>query len=136
MATPHKETPPASAAHAANPGLTAGLLGLAKNLLGLIISRIELASLEMSEIGANLLRFAVIFVLAAVGLWFAIAFWSVLIVMLAWDAWGWKILALLGLVFSVATVGLVWYARSILQQGKLSLPQTMAELRKDRDALL
>ncbi|WP_443115083.1 phage holin family protein [Herbaspirillum seropedicae] len=135
MANPHKEGQgaPAPAAH---PGLTAGLLGLAKNLLGLIISRIELASLEMSEIGANLVRFAVIFVLAAVGLWFAIAFWSVLIVMLAWDTWGWKILALLGMVFSVATVGLVWYARSVLLQGKLSLPQTMAELRKDRDALL
>ena len=135
MPNPHKEGQgaPAPAAH---PGLTAGLLGLAKNLLGLIISRIELASLEMSEIGANLVRFAVIFVLAAVGLWFAIAFWSVLIVMLAWDTWGWKILALLGFVFSVATVGLVYYARSVLMQGKLSLPQTMAELRKDRDALL
>ena len=136
MATHHKDGPAASASHAAHPGLTAGLLGLAKNLLGLIISRIELASLEMSEIGANLVRFAVIFVLAAVGLWFAIAFWSVLIVMLAWDTWGWKILALLGMVFTVATVGLVWYARSVLLQGKLSLPQTMAELRKDRDALL
>ena len=135
MPNPHKEGQgaPAPAAH---PGLTAGLLGLAKNLLGLIISRIELASLEMSEIGANLVRFAVIFVLAAVGLWFAIAFWSVLIVMLAWDTWGWKILALLGMVFTMATVGLVWYARSVLLQGKLSLPQTMAELRKDRDALL
>ncbi|BEV17750.1 phage holin family protein [Herbaspirillum sp. DW155] len=132
MATPHKEGPPP----AAHPGLTAGLLGLAKNLLGLIISRIELASLEMSEIGANLVRFAVIFVLAAVALWFAIAFWSVLIVMLAWDTWGWRILALLGFVFSAATVGLVWYARSVLMQGKLSLPQTMSELRKDRDALL
>lgn len=133
MATPHKEAQPASPP---NPGLTTGLLGLAKNLLGLIISRIELASLEMSEIGVNLVRFAVIFVLAAVALWFAIAFWSVLIVMLAWDAWGWKILALLGVIFSAATVGLVFYARSVLLQGKLSLPATMSELRKDRDALL
>ncbi|OWY28084.1 phage holin family protein [Herbaspirillum robiniae] len=133
MATAHKDGPPAQPA---NPGLTAGLLGLAKNLLGLIISRIELASLEMSEIGAHLVRFAVIFVLAAVALWFAVAFWSVLIVLLAWDTWGWKILALLGFVFSAATVALVFYARSVLMQGKLSLPATMAELRKDRDALL
>ena len=136
MATHHKDGPAASASHAAHPGLTAGLLGLAKNLLGLIISRIELASLEMSEIGANLVRFAVIFVLAAVALWFAIAFWSVLIVLLAWATWGWKILALLGFLFSAATVGLVWYARTVLRQGKLSLPQTMSELRRDRDALL
>jgi uncharacterized membrane protein YqjE len=84
----------------------------------------------MSEIGANLVRFAVIFVLAAVALWFAIAFWSVLVVMLAWDTWGWKILALLGFIFSAATVGLVLYARSVLRQGKLSLPQTMSELRR------
>jgi uncharacterized membrane protein YqjE len=136
MATSHKDGPAASAAHAANPGLTAGLLGPGQEPAGLIISRIELASLEMSEIGANLVRFAVIFVLAAVALWFAIAFWSVLVVMLAWATWGWKILALLGFIFSAATVGLVLYARSVLRQGKLSLPQTMSELRRDRDALL
>lgn len=133
MATHHQEGQPEQPA---NPGLTAGLLGLLKNLLGLIISRIELASLEMSEIGAHLVRFAVIFVLAAIALWFAVAFWSVLLVLLAWDTWGWKILALLGVIFSAATVGLVLYARSVLLQGKLSLPATMAELRKDRDALL
>ncbi len=136
MATHHKDGPAASAPHSAHPGLTAGLLGLAKNLLGLIISRIELASLEMSEIGAHLVRLAVIFVLAAVALWFAIAFWSVLIVLLAWATWGWKILALLGLLFTAAAVGLAWYARAVLRQGKLSLPQTMSELRRDRDALL
>jgi uncharacterized membrane protein YqjE len=133
MATPHKDGQPAQPAH---PGLTAGLLGLAKNLLGLIISRIELASLEMSEIGVNLIRMAVIFLLGAVALWFALAFWSALIVVLAWDSWGWRILALLGLVFSVAAVALALCARSLLRQGKLALPATMAELRKDRDALL
>lgn len=133
MATSHKDNQGEAHPH---PGLTAGLLGLTKNLLGLIISRIELASLEMSEIGVNLVRFAVVFVLAAVALWFAIAFWAVLLVFLAWATWGWKILALLGLVFSVGTVGLVYYARALLKQGKLSLPETMSELRKDRDALL
>jgi len=131
MATPHKEGP-----QPRHPGLTAGLLGLAKNLLGLIISRIELASLEMSEIGGNLVRFAVVFVLAAIALLFALAFWSVLIVVLAWDSWGWRILALMGFLFTAATVGCVLYARALLRQGKLSLPATMAELRKDRDALL
>lgn len=138
MATPHKQDQPPHQPHhqSGAPGLTAGLLGLAKNLLGLIISRIELASLEMTDIGAHLVRVAVLFVLGAVALWFAVAFWSVLIVMLAWDSWGWRILALLGLVFSVITVGLVLYAKSILAQGRLSLPQTMSELRKDRDALL
>jgi uncharacterized membrane protein YqjE len=134
MTTPHSDGP---ASHQpGNPGLTAGLLGLTKNLLGLILSRIELASLEMSEIGVNLVRLAVVFALATVALWFAVAFWSVLVVMLAWDSWGWRILALLGALFTAATVGLVLYARATLTQGKLSLPATMAELRKDQDALL
>ncbi|MFL9924159.1 phage holin family protein [Herbaspirillum lusitanum] len=119
-----------------NPGLVAGLLGIAKNLLGLIISRIELASLEMSEIGVNVIRFLVIFMLGAIALWFAVAFWSVLVVFLAWEAWGWKILLAFGLFFTLATLGLAWYARYILTEGKLSLRTTMTELRKDRDALL
>jgi len=49
-----------------NPGLVAGLLGITRNLLALIINRIELAALEFSEIGANLVRFVVMFSLAIV----------------------------------------------------------------------
>lgn len=120
----------------ANPGLVGGMLSIAKNLLGLVINRIELASLELSEISDNLIRFLVLFALAAIALWFAVAFWTVLLVFLAWDSWGWKILAVLGAFFTLATVGIALYARAGLRRGKLSLPTTMAELRKDRDALL
>lgn len=123
-------------AQAANPGLTAGLLGIARNLLGLIINRIELASLELSGIGGNLIKFLVLFTLAAISLWFAVAFWTVLLVFLAWDSWGWKVLIACGVFFTGVTALIAWYAYSILRHGKLSLPATMAELRKDRDALL
>lgn len=119
-----------------NPGLVAGLLGIAKNLLGLIINRIELASVEMSQIGDNALRFLLLFLTAAIALWFSVAFLSALVVVLAWEAWGWKILAALGVFFAVTAVAVAWYARSLLRQGIFSLPATMAELRKDRDALL
>ncbi|AKZ64611.1 membrane protein [Herbaspirillum hiltneri N3] len=123
-------------AEPANPGLTAGLLGIARNLLGLIINRIELASLELSEIGGNLVKFLVLFTLAAIAIWFAIAFWTVLLVFLAWDSWGWKILIVLGAFFTAAAAAIGWYAFALLRNGKLALPATMAELRKDRDALL
>jgi len=123
-------------AEPAHPGLTAGLLGIARNLLGLIINRIELASLELSEIGGNLVKFLVLFTLAAITVWFAIAFWTVLLVFLAWDSWGWKILIVLGVFFTVAAAAIGWYAFALLRNGKLALPATMAELRKDRDALL
>ncbi|MDY7577015.1 phage holin family protein [Herbaspirillum sp. RTI4] len=127
------ETKTSSTAH---PGLIAGLLSLAKNMLGLIINRIELAGLELSGIGVNMLKFMVVFMLAITALWFAVAFWSIMIVLLAWDAWGWKILMLFAVLFSVGTVALAVYARAMLKNGRLALPATMAELRKDRDALL
>ncbi|WP_157056972.1 phage holin family protein [Herbaspirillum autotrophicum] len=119
-----------------NPGLVAGLLGITRNLLALIINRIELAALEFSEIGANLVRFVVMFSLAIVALWFAVAFWTVLLVFLAWESWGWKILFLFGALFTAIAGILAWQARALLQKEKLALPATMAELRKDRDALL
>jgi uncharacterized membrane protein YqjE len=117
-------------------GLIGGAFGLAKNLLGLVISRLELAALEFSEIGGNLLKIAVLFALALMAGWFAVAYWSVLIVLLAWDSWGWKILLVMALAFTVLAVALALYARAVLREGKIALPETMAELRKDRDALL
>ena len=112
------------------------MLAIVKNLLGLIANRIELASLELSEIGVHLIKFLVLFGLAAIALWFALAFWTVLLVFLAWDAWGWKILAVLGAFFTVVTAFIAWRAYALLRQERLGLPLTMAELRKDRDALL
>lgn len=116
--------------------LVGGVFGLAKNLLGLFISRLELAALEFSEIGGNLLKIVILFALALTAGWFAVAYWSVLIVLLAWDSWGWKILLLMALVFTVLAIVLALYVRAVLRQGKIALPETMAELRKDRDALL
>jgi uncharacterized membrane protein YqjE len=119
-----------------NPGLIAGLASMAKNLFGLFVSRIELAALELSEIRANLLKLALIGALGVLAAWFAIAFWTGLIVVLAWDTWGWRILLVIAAGFSILAVGIFFYAKSVLGQGKLSMPATMTELRSDRDALL
>ena len=102
----------------ATTGLIGGAFGLAKNLLGLIISRLELAALEFSEIGGNLLKIVVLFALALMA------------------GWCWKILLLMALIFTALSAALALYVRSVLGEGKIALPETMAELRKDRDALL
>jgi uncharacterized membrane protein YqjE len=125
-----------SSAPAASPGLVAGLAGIAKNMFGLLVSRIELAALELGEIRANLARLLLISALGVIAVWFAFAYWTALIVVLAWDAWGWKILLLIAAAFTLLAAGVFWYARSLLRQDKLSMPATMAELRNDRDALL
>ncbi|HEV7814125.1 MAG TPA: phage holin family protein [Janthinobacterium sp.] len=118
------------------PGLISSLAGVARNTFGLILSRVELASLELSEVRNHLLQLAVVFALAMVAGLFAIAYGSVLVVFLAWDALGWKILLIMTLAFVVIATGLALYARALLRQDKLTLPVTMAELKADRDMLL
>lgn len=125
-----------SASSHQGPGLIASIAGLARNAVGLMLSRLELASIELSEVRNHLLQLVVIFALAMVAGLFAIAYGSVLVVFLAWDSLGWKILLVMTAVFLLLAVGLVMYARAMLRQGKLSLPATMAELKADRDMLI
>lgn len=120
----------------ASPGLIAGLGGLARNLFALLVSRIELAALELGEVRDNLARFVLASVLGIVALWFALACWTTLIVVLAWDALGWKILVLVAVAYSALAWLILRQARLIIAGDKLSMPATMAELRGDRDALL
>jgi uncharacterized membrane protein YqjE len=118
------------------PGLIASLAGVAKNTFGLILSRLELAAFELSEVRSHLLRLIVVFSLAMLAGLFAVAYGSATVVLLAWDTLGWKILPLMGLGFLVVTAALALYARALLREHKLSLTATMAELKADRDMLL
>jgi uncharacterized membrane protein YqjE len=122
------------ASHA--PGLIASLGGVARNTARLMLSRVELAALELSEVRNHMVELAVIFALALVAGWFAVAFTTATLVFVAWEAMGWKILLVLAAFFIVATLVLVMMARGLLRQGKLALPVTMAELKADRDMLL
>ncbi|MBV8665179.1 MAG: phage holin family protein [Burkholderiaceae bacterium] len=120
----------------AKSGLMDGVFGVARNALGLALNRLELAALELSEARAAALSLALVFALGLVATWFALAYWSALLVYLAWPSWGWKILFVIAAGFTLLALALLWYARGIVAQGKLSLPATMNELRNDRDALL
>jgi uncharacterized membrane protein YqjE len=118
------------------PGLLAGFAGAAKSALALLHNRLELAALEAGEVRDNLLRATLIGVAGLVVLLFALGLWTALIVVLAWDAMGWTILLLMAALYSLLSLALLFQLRSLLTRDKLSLPATMAELRKDRDALL
>ena len=120
----------------APPGLIASLAAVARNSVGLLLSRLELAALELSEVRNHLLQLVLVFALAVVAGCFALAWGTVTIAYLAWDSMGWKILPILTGVFLLIAIGLVLYARGLVASGKLSLPATMAELKSDRDMLL
>jgi uncharacterized membrane protein YqjE len=119
-----------------SPGLMGGITGLAKNLFGLIVSRVELAALELTEVRNHAIELIVIFAMAALATWFALAYGTATIVMLAWDDLGWKILLIMFIVFLAITAALVAKGLSMLKQGKLTFPETMKELRNDRDMLM
>ncbi|MFL6632107.1 Uncharacterized membrane protein YqjE [Massilia sp. PDC64] len=119
-----------------SPGLMGGITGLAKNLFGLVVSRVELAALELSEVRNHVIELVAIFAMAALATWFALAYGTATIVALAWDEMGWKILLVMFVVFAVITLILVMKGLSLLKQGKLAFPETMKELRNDRDMLL
>jgi len=118
------------------PGLIASLAAVARNSLGLLLSRLELAALELSEVRNHLLQLVVVFALAVVAGCFALAYATVTIVYLAWDVMGWKILPIMTAVFVLLALWLVLSARKLIASDKLSMPATMAELKSDRDMLL
>ena len=118
-----------------SPGLLGGITALAKNVVGLLVSRAELAALEMAEVRNHLIELVAIFAVAVMATWFALAYGTATIVALAWDEMGWKILLVMFIVFAVLTAVLVMKGISMLKQGKLTFPETMKELRNDRDML-
>jgi len=118
------------------PGLIGGLTGLAKNIFGLMVSRVELAALELSEVRNHVMSLMAVFALAIICCWFALAYGTATIVALTWDTMGWRILLIMFAVFAVATAVLVFKAKAMLREGKLAFPETMNELKNDRDMLL
>lgn len=117
-------------------GLIAGLAGVAKNGIALFLSRLELAALEISELRNHLLKLLWVMALAIMALWFAVAYGTVLLVYLTWDYLGWNVLWLITLGFFSLAAILLFYVQGLLQQHKLGLPSTMAEIKADREYLL
>jgi len=118
------------------PGLLGALAGVARNTLALLLSRVELAAVELSEARAHLLRLIVVWTLAVLALLCGALYASATLAFLGWDALGWKVLPLIAGGFLAVAVALALYARALLRQDKLGLPATMAELKADREMLL
>jgi uncharacterized membrane protein YqjE len=117
-------------------GVLAGINSLVRNIFGLVFNRLELASLEFAEARHHFLKLLLVAALGLVAGIFALAYWSVLLVFLSWDALGWKILLILAAFFTALGWMAFRYAQNQLEQGKLSMPATMAELRNDRETLI
>lgn len=116
-------------------GLIAGARAFASNALGLFFSRAGLAALELGEARDALIRMLLLSACGLLMVGFALLLWTALLIYLTWNAMGPTILLLLALLYSFVAWLFLRNASRIIDQGKLGLPMTMAELRADREAL-
>jgi uncharacterized membrane protein YqjE len=121
--------PPAS-------GLASSVGTMITSVLKLVGVRLSMAVMELADARDAVLRVLLLGALAVLAAAFALLSLSAMIVALAWDAMGWRILLILFLAYLLLTLGMLWKARSIIASGQIGLPTTLAELEKDRAALL
>ena len=106
-----------------------------KSALRLAGVRFSMATIELAEARDTFLRVVLLGMLALITLVFALLSLSGLIVVLAWETLGWRILMILFLAYLLLTLVVLWRARGVIATGKLGLPVTFAEIKKDRAVL-
>jgi uncharacterized membrane protein YqjE len=121
--------PPAS-------GLASSVGTMITSVLKLVGVRLSMAVMELADARDAVLRVLLLGALAVLAAAFALLSLSAMIIALAWDAMGWRILLILFLAYLLLTLGMLWKARSIIASGQIGFPTTLAELEKDRAALL
>ncbi len=117
------------------PGLIASAATLAASLRSLLGTRASYALLELGDARDALLR-VLLFGAAALGAAaLALVGLSALVIVLLWETLGWRVLLILSIAYVVLAWMLLQRARRILSEGRVGLPVTLAELRKDREAI-
>lgn len=117
-------------------GLASNVGTVISSVLKLLGVRLAMAVMELADARDAVLRVLLLGALAVLAAAFALLSLSAMIVALAWDAMGWRILLILFLAYVLLAAGMLWKARSIIASGQIGLPTTLAELQKDRAALL
>ncbi len=118
-----------------NDGLASNVMTVIKSVLRLASVRFSMAAVEFSDARDAFLRMLLLGVFALIVSAFALLSISGMIVVLAWEALGWRILMIMFLVYFLLTMIFLWRARAIIASGKIGLPVTLAEMKKDRAAL-
>ena len=130
MSEPSKEPPAGSA------GMAGSLRSVFRHAVGLFQARLSLALIELAEARDAFITVFVLAIAAMVACSLTLIAVSALIIVLLWDSLGGWIILILALVYAMLSVLLGRAAIRLIREGRLGLPQTMAELRQDRDALV
>ena len=107
----------------------AAILDGVQKLLGV---RFSMAIIEFADARAAFFQVLLLGAGALLASTFALLSISGMIVVLAWEALGWRIFLILFFAYLLLTIYLLWIVRNIIASGKIGLPLTLAELKKDR----
>ena len=129
MSEPSKEPPAGSA------GVTGSLRSVLRHAAGLFQVRLSLALIELAEARDALITVFVLAIAAIVAGSLTLIAVSAWIIVLLWESLGGWIILILALVYAMLSVLLGRAALRLIREGRLGLPQTMSELREDRDTL-
>jgi len=113
------------------PGLLDAVSSLAGHLFGMVQSRLELASLELSEARTRLMVMVIASFAAVLLLGGAVAALSAWVAAALWPTLGHTVLGWIALAYGVAGGAVVWWLRSRLRNDPPLLADTLAELRSD-----
>jgi uncharacterized membrane protein YqjE len=116
-------------------GLKSSLAQLAESAVALAESRLELASIEMSEQSQRFKQQMVLLVAGALLLLFAAFFVGFGVIAYYWDTY--RMYAVVGVVVTFAAAGalLLWWRSDFLKLSPKPFALTLAEFKKDHDAL-
>ncbi|MCD8505539.1 MAG: phage holin family protein [Burkholderiaceae bacterium] len=107
--------------------------GLSADLVQAIATRVELFGLEWQQAREDLPRLLALWVVGLLALLFALALFTLLIIVLAWDTpyRDWVVLALC-LVYAIVGATLLWQVRQRIRAGGLNpFAVTIEELQRD-----
>ena len=113
------------------PSLLDALSRLVGHLFGMAQSRLELASLELSEARARLMLIMVASFAAVLLFGGAIAALSAWVAVVLWPTLGHAVLGWIALAYGLAGGAVVWWLRARLRSDPPLLADTLAELRSD-----
>lgn len=107
--------------------------GLSADVLRALSTRIELFGLELQQAKEDLPRLLALWVVGLLALMFALALFTLFVIVLTWDTpyRDWVMLALCVL-YAVAGIGLIWHVRQQLRGDGLNpFSATLGELQRD-----
>jgi len=101
----------------------------------LLLARAEFAAVELTQSGADALRWLLWALVAMAMLALTLVVATAAIVLVLWDRFGWVPAAFLALSYAAATAYLMFRLDRALRACRPLMAQTLAELSKDREAL-